>query len=176
MLNRSGSLVTAARPNAAGLARVMVTTALRRWGVERLAEDAAVIVSELVTNAVQATGSTAGRLPWEQLRDVGMIRVQVTRRTTCALIECWDSDPSAPPELTDIPPDAESGRGLAIVDALSERWGFYPSSGGEVVWAQVGQGLPQRVRIARVDTAVHLKPERDAYRAEKTARGGDPFR
>ncbi len=79
MLNRSGSLVLAVRPNAVGLARTMVTATLRRWGLERLAGDAALITSELVTNVIEATGSVAERLPWDQLKDVGLIEVHITR-------------------------------------------------------------------------------------------------
>lgn len=144
--NSSHSIVLAARPNAVALARTMVTAALRRWGLERLAGDAEMAISELVTNAVQATGSLAERLSWEQLRDVGMIKVQVTRGPSCVLVEVWDSDSATPPELRDAPPEAESGRGLVIVDALAACWGCYPSGGGKVVWAQVGEGLPHRAR------------------------------
>jgi|SRR5579875_1448130 len=160
MLNRSDSLVLAARPNAVGLARTMVTAALRRWGLERLVGDAALITSELVTNAIEATGSTAERLPWDQLKDVGLIKVHVTRGGGCVLLEVWDPAPAALPELRDAPADAETGRGLVIVDAIAAVWGYYPAAAGKVVWAQAGEGLPQRVRrhAQPYEPAVRLNP------------------
>ncbi len=148
------SIVLAARPSAVGLARLMVAAAVRRWGLAGIAEESALIVSELVTNAVKATGSVADTLTWDQLRDVGMIKVQVARGDSCLMVEVWDSDPAALPELTDAPGEAESGRGLVLVDALSARWGHYRMRGGKVVWASVdvpplpvtAAGLPQRAR------------------------------
>jgi anti-sigma regulatory factor (Ser/Thr protein kinase) len=145
-VDNADSIVLAARPNAVGLSRAMVAAAMKRWGLARMTDDAVLIVSELVANAVQATGSVAERLPWEHLRDVGMIKVQIARRNSCVLVEVWDNDPTTPPELRNAPPEAESGRGLMIVDALAARWGHYPSRGGKIVWAQVGDGLPQRIR------------------------------
>jgi anti-sigma regulatory factor (Ser/Thr protein kinase) len=156
--DNADSIVLAARPRAVALARTMVTAALRRWSLAQLAGDAEMVVSELVTNAVQATGSLAERLSWEQLRDVGMVKVQVTRGASCVLVEVWDSDSATPPEVRDAPPGAEGGRGLVIVDALAACWGHYPTRGGKVVWAQLGQGLPQRVRqhVQPYEPPVHL--------------------
>jgi hypothetical protein len=41
--------------------------------------------------------------------------------------------------------DAENGRGLLLVEALSERWGYFGYDGGKVVWALVlGAGFSAR--------------------------------
>ncbi len=56
----------------------------------------------------------------------------------CVLVEVWDDSVTAParksPRLDD-----ESGRGLMLVEALSDRWGWYVphGPGGKVVWAEV---------------------------------------
>ena len=50
------------------------------------------------------------------------------------LIEVFDTDAN-PPVLTDAAEDAENGRGLLLVDALSKEWSyFFPSCGGKVVY------------------------------------------
>lgn len=50
------------------------------------------------------------------------------------VIEVYDNDPN-PPVLTDGEADAESGRGLLLVQALSKEWGhFFPPSGGKTVY------------------------------------------
>jgi hypothetical protein len=56
------------------------------------------------------------------------------------LIVVWDAS-SLPPLANDAPDDAENGRGLMIVQAISARWGwdFPPGMGGKVVWAQICQ-------------------------------------
>ena len=53
------------------------------------------------------------------------------------VIFVWDASP-LPPAPADAGEDAESGRGLLIVEAASERWGWGspPALGGKVVWAQ----------------------------------------
>jgi hypothetical protein len=55
------------------------------------------------------------------------------------VIFVWDASP-LPPLPGDVGEDAESGRGLLIVQAVSERWGWDspPGMGGKVVWAVAG--------------------------------------
>jgi hypothetical protein len=52
-------------------------------------------------------------------------------------IRAWDPDPTPPPRDQPLPgDDAESGRGLFIVNALSSRWGWHPApNGGKFVWS-----------------------------------------
>ena len=131
-MSGSESLFLLARPDAVGLSRGLATAALRRWGLERLTDDAQMVVSELVSNAIKAAPGWA-------------IKVTVSRGQECVLLEVQDRAPGRP-ELNDAPPGAESGRGLRIVDALAARWGCYPTRTAKIVWAQVGDGLPQRAR------------------------------
>lgn len=57
------------------------------------------------------------------------------------VIEVWDQSPRAP-EARQPQPDAEDGRGLLLVDKLSERWGWDYVSGwsGKVAWAEISVG------------------------------------
>ena len=115
-----------------GSARDFCLSTMRRWGVQDRADDVAVVVSELLTNALQyglaQVGSAAGR----SRRPVRLGLVQPGQYVLCAV-----ADPSPrPPEPKD--PDflAESGRGLHVISALSERWGYtVPTDAGKVVWA-----------------------------------------
>jgi anti-sigma regulatory factor (Ser/Thr protein kinase) len=98
------------------------------WGLLPLAEDAAVIVSELVTNALR-----------HGLRDVSGAAAQVEliwwRRA--GEIICMVTDPGAQPPVM-APPDplAEAGRGLYVIEALSDTWGWTRLGGcRKAVWA-----------------------------------------
>lgn len=102
-------------------ARLHARAIVREWDLTALADDAEILVSELVTNAIRASDEAVTlrlRTDWQVL-----------------LIEVEDVAPGIP-QAAPHPPDAESGHGLEIVTALSERWGFYhPRGGGKVVWA-----------------------------------------
>jgi hypothetical protein len=48
----------------------------------------------------------------------------------------WDASPQPPAQAADPGADAENGRGLLLVEALSDRWGHFSYDGdGKVVWA-----------------------------------------
>lgn len=98
------------------------------------ADDAALVVTELVTNAV-----LHGRPP---------VRVRVTGTDQDAVrLEVEDAGSDLPVRPRG-GPDAMTGRGLGMVAALAGRWGVdTPSSGGKVVWAEVG-GAPTAGRSA----------------------------
>lgn len=121
-----------------GTARDFCLSTMRRWGVTDRGDDVAVVVSELLTNALRhavpqarhpgAPGSLAGRHRWPVR--VGL--VQPGQFVLCAV-----ADPSPrPPEPKDPDYLAENGRGLHVIEALSDRWGFtVPAESGKVVWA-----------------------------------------
>ena len=83
-------------------------------GIERLAANTELLVSELVTNAVK---TTAGN------NDQAAICLQLSGDNTRVLIEVWDADPQ-PPVLKDLgedgtpDPQEEGGRGLCLIAAL----------------------------------------------------------
>jgi serine/threonine-protein kinase RsbW len=108
-----------------GTARVSARAQLAAWGRSDLAEDVEEIVSELVTNAVNASE-----------RDATPIALRLVLTTASVAVEVFDSAPGVP--VAYAPPEgAESGRGLQIVAALARDWGWSPTSNGKVVWAEV---------------------------------------
>lgn len=120
-----------------GAARDFCLATMRRWGVPDRGDDVAVVVSELLTNALrhavpqaqaQARPGAAARSRWP----VRLGLVQPGHFVLCAV-----ADPS--PRLPEPKePDylAESGRGLHVISALSDRWGCTaPTEAGKVAWA-----------------------------------------
>lgn len=121
-------------------ARAHVRQVLWEWGRGGLGEDAGVVVSELVTNAVLAS---AGLRPV-----VAPVRVWLGSDTSRVLVAVADASPRPPVRLT-VEPDSEGGRGLALVEAFSSRWGWHPTTAAglvKVVWAewQPAQWSPMR--------------------------------
>ncbi|WP_369070408.1 SpoIIE family protein phosphatase [Kineococcus terrestris] len=106
-------------------ARRFLLRTLRSWGVdEDVTAGAELVVSELVTNAVTHTGSPP-HLHLSHLGDTGHLRVAVSDGST------------RHPAARAAGPDALGGRGLAIVEALAERWGVSDQGEGKVVWARL---------------------------------------
>ena len=114
--------------------RLHARQVLWEWGLSALAEPAELVVSEIVTNAVQASNEPDGR----PRADAPVIRVWLgTDDLQHVLIQVWDAIQRVP-ERQDAEADSEHGRGLLLVDVLSARWGAYRSAGnGKVVWAMV---------------------------------------
>lgn len=119
-----------ALPGAVPCARLHARHILWEWALTPLAEAVEHVVSELMTNSVAA----ARAMP-----RVEPVRLWLLSDTREVLVLVWDADPR-PPAPAHAGEDAESGRGLFLVEAFSERWGSYPTPhlGGKVVWALSG--------------------------------------
>jgi hypothetical protein len=118
-------LELAPNPAAVPQARRHAARVLTGWQLGALADDASMVISELVTNAVTATAS----LPF--CAGIGLL-LAADQAELAVLV--WDASPHPPvPQSRD--EDALAGRGLEIVAALTARWGFVPSPRGKVVWA-----------------------------------------
>ena len=128
----------AALPTAPGMARVFVKNVAAAWSIQGEAvEQAELVISELVTNAVKQTGRVVGAPTPRPTEPVAVVSVRVELHAAILRMAVWDSDTSAPvlQEPTD---ELEGGRGLFLVAAMTERWGHYfPATGGKVVWAEV---------------------------------------
>ncbi|MEW2521018.1 SpoIIE family protein phosphatase [Actinacidiphila alni] len=115
------------------VARAFVRDTLHGWGFADVVDDAVVLTSELVTNAVVHAGTAAD--------------VQCLRYETAVRIEVADHYPER-----EIPiqgrgrqfrdPDNEGGRGLLLCAALASRWGVEYTGAGKHVWFQLD--LPER--------------------------------
>ena len=98
------------------------------------ADTAELLVSELVTNAVRFAGNPAVAQQYSNRVKPGLIWLSVRHFSDSLLIEVFDTDAN-PPVLTDAAEDAENGRGLLLVDALSREWSyFFPPCSGKVVY------------------------------------------
>jgi anti-sigma regulatory factor (Ser/Thr protein kinase) len=138
-------MIVAALPTATPCARLHARNIACEWGVADLADTMELVVSELVTNAVQASVDHDGRPRYSVEYGLACVHLRLSTDGLAALIEVWDESTMPPtpaqPGLAD-----EGGRGLMLVDALTERWGWdLPSSGrGKIVWALIvpAHGLP----------------------------------
>lgn len=100
-------------------------------------ETAELLVSELVTNAVKTVGPETEILHYSDLMRVERISLTLRHIPGRLIIEVFDPDPCAP-LLAEADTDAESGRGLILVQALSEEWSyFFPPSGGKIVYCVI---------------------------------------
>jgi len=133
----SSSLPLGAFRTATPCARLHARAVLTEWGLRGLAETAELIVSELVTNAVRASTGPDGRPRYSEA-GLPVVVLRLFADGTRVLIEVWDEIPSAPmTEHAD--PDDESGRGLMLIEAISDLWTWatVPSWTGKVVSAEL---------------------------------------
>ncbi|WP_406394733.1 ATP-binding protein [Streptomyces sp. NBC_00882] len=113
------------RPESAAAARRLTQViVLRQWGLSpKMTEDAVLLVSELVGNAVRHTGARVFGLRMRRRR--GWIRIEVrdpSRGLPCLM----------PVQEMDV-----SGRGLFLVDKLSDRWGVDLLPRGKTTWFEM---------------------------------------
>jgi hypothetical protein len=145
-------------PESAKAARDFTKAILREWGLDGLAQEAALIASELVTNAIRH-GACCAREDWagedwagEDWADedwaVGdwappdwagaeQARVELSWQRQAGRVICMVTDQSPRlPVLGSADEDAESGRGLQVVAALSAAWGWMMlGARSKAVWA-----------------------------------------
>lgn len=138
MLELRDELRLAAEPRAASLGRAFSGSLLRAWKLDHLSDDADLIVTELISNAVRASGVTVVSPHRGELNRSHVLRVRLTLRPTAVIIEVFDLS-SEMPRLRDtsVFHGDEGGRGLVVISELSARWGCYPDDRGKWVWAEL---------------------------------------
>jgi anti-sigma regulatory factor (Ser/Thr protein kinase) len=126
----------AAAPTASGQARHFAARVLRRWQAPpEVIQAAEIIVSELVTNACRASVADARQPDVPGPGTAGCVCLELSRMPGQVVIEVSDHSQDLPVR-SDAGADAEDGRGLMLVQAYSEQWGYRcPPSGGKVVYA-----------------------------------------
>lgn len=111
-------------------ARNFTVVTLHRWGAQEHCDDIAIVVSELLTNALQharpARNGTGTGWP---------VRVGLLYPGHCVV--CAVADPCKAPPVPGKPGDfCETGRGLGVIAELSDQWGYTdPCDSGKVTWA-----------------------------------------
>jgi PAS domain S-box-containing protein len=109
-------------PRAARAARDFIAAFVRSPEVLHLRDTCVLLVSEVVTNALR---HTEGEVTLELWRYPAHLRVEVSDETSRGLV-------TGGGDLLD-----ESGRGVPLMDALSDRWGTAPHGQGKVVWFEL---------------------------------------
>jgi hypothetical protein len=126
--------VLGALPTAVACARLHAHQILWEWDMPGVADTAELLISELVANGLKASWATGWNPP---------VWLGLAASPPSLLIEVWDGNehPPAPPVLDDDVPDldGEGGRGLFLVEALSQGWGWYPTRNplGKVTWCEL---------------------------------------
>lgn len=124
----SSALEFAPLPAAVSCARLHAVHVLHEWGLRHLADDVAMIVSELITNAIDTSVVLPDRPP---------VALRLLAGEKSLLIEVWDASP-LDVEPREAGADEECGRGLTVVAALSGRWGHERTGNRrKVVWAEL---------------------------------------
>lgn len=106
-------------------ARAAVTQDALALGLDDLSDDVALIVSEMVTNAVRHAEPP--------------VRLEVEVTDTEVVVAVCDGTPS-PPVRRPADDDAEGGRGMLLVDLLTADHGVRPQPPGKTVWARLLRG------------------------------------
>jgi hypothetical protein len=117
-------------PGSISAARHFTTLTLERWGLAQREDDVAVVVSEMLTNALQ---HGLPQVPSHVDRPIRLGLMHAGPRIMAAVCDPSDQLPVArdPGWL------AENGRGLHVIACLADRWGSCttPGQSGKVVWA-----------------------------------------
>jgi len=135
-------LALAATPIAPHLARSQARLVLDWWGMPpEIIETATLLISELVTNAVKVIELSSAPCH-DRPKTSDQISLTLKHHDQALRIEVRDPDTHAP-LLSDADLEAESGRGLMLVSALSDEWSyFFPAEGGKVVYCVIDLRVP----------------------------------
>ncbi|MFC6066162.1 SpoIIE family protein phosphatase [Streptomyces ochraceiscleroticus] len=115
-------------PDAVMHARRFTARTLRSWKAEDELDVVLLVVSELVTNAVVHTQ--------------GEVRLDLTLTAERLRVAVTDTSARAPAKPVTVGWESTGGRGLLLVEAMTESWGSVPVSGGKQVWGEIA--LPPR--------------------------------
>jgi anti-sigma regulatory factor (Ser/Thr protein kinase) len=112
-----------ATPSSVAAARRLVRDAVMAFGLRDLDDRAELLASELVTNAVRHAR--------------GPVRVRASHRSTRTITVTVCDEASALPKLEHRERSDDRGRGLQIVDTISDRWGVETRENGKCVWFEL---------------------------------------
>ncbi|MFE9879592.1 ATP-binding protein [Streptomyces sp. NPDC005784] len=132
-----------AEPREVPALRRIVRLHLGLWGLYEVSEAAQLCVTELVSNVITHVGSGTPAT------------LAVSMNGTRLRIEVHDPDARALPTLVEAGADSESGRGMALVDAVADRWGVLLYPDRKTTWCELStqlsssDGHSRGARVAR---------------------------
>ncbi len=150
------------------MCRTWAVATVSRWDIQ-LTDDLRITlelaISELVTNTIRHGGPLQEHVTVRLLAlDEQLLLLEVLDTSHVHLL----------PDVVVAGEQDENGRGLALVDALSYRWGYYPTAEGKTVWALLG--APPESAPTPSPPRPPGKPEGDAHqRASPSPRIHDPI-
>jgi anti-sigma regulatory factor (Ser/Thr protein kinase) len=118
-----------AEPEEVAALRRVLRIHLRTWGLHELTDAVQLCVSELVANVITHVGAGTPTT------------LAVSMNGTRLRVEVHDPDTRALPTLVDASDHAETGRGMALVTATSDRWGVQLLADRKVTWCEFATGL-----------------------------------
>lgn len=139
-----------AEPEEVAALRRIVRLHLNLWGLPELVDAAQLCVTELVTNVITHVGPGTPTT------------LAVSMSGQCLRLEIHDPDTRVLPTLLSPGSDAESGRGVALVDAVADRWGVVLQPDLKVTWCELAAGLScpdghvAKPPVARAETILAL--------------------
>ncbi|WP_343040519.1 ATP-binding protein [Streptomyces typhae] len=129
MARESWEVPFLAVPEEVGALRRILRLHLTHWGLPEVVESAELCVSELVANVITHVGEGVPTTFRLGIRD------------TCVRIEVGDPDARSLPAPVAAGIDAEHGRGLALLDAVADRWGVVLREDCKITWCELATGL-----------------------------------
>ncbi len=123
-------------PRMVTAARRFVRDRLTSWEATDHLEPVVLVTSELITNAI--------------LHARTAIQLRLAVEGSKVRVEVYDENSRLPVQAA-CPPDATSGRGLALVSRLATTWGIENRGDGKVVWAELGPPQPEETPDDCVD-------------------------
>ncbi|CAL9573034.1 hypothetical protein SUDANB150_04841 [Streptomyces sp. enrichment culture] len=154
----------AAREKELAALRRNVRARLGAWGLHDLVDEALLCVGELVANVITHVGAGTPTTLAVELNGAAL------------RIEVHDPDTSVLPALVPADLEAEGGRGMMLVGAVTDRWGVHLCADRKVTWCELATGLPPVsghdgcLRMTRVEAVIGL------YGAHRDKLGSRPTR
>ncbi|MFD9439560.1 ATP-binding protein [Streptomyces sp. NPDC060006] len=129
LLRKPWDLPFVAEPEEVSGLRRILRMHLELWGLHEVTDAAQLCVSELVSNVITHVGLGTPTT------------LAVAMNGTYLRIEVHDPDTRALPTLLDAGCEAETGRGVAIIDSVADRWGVQLCLDRKVTWCELATGL-----------------------------------
>ncbi|MEU6002465.1 MULTISPECIES: ATP-binding protein [unclassified Streptomyces] len=149
-----------AEPEEVAALRRIMRLHLNLWGLPELVDAAQLCVSELVANVITHVGSHTPTT------------LGISMNGTFVRIEVSDPDVRALPTLLVAEAEAESGRGMALLEGVTDRWGVILRGDSKVTWCELATGLGSPtghtggLRVDRAEAVIGLYGEKTVRRGK----------